>query len=134
MFENLFKAGRSEILKFFSTTKDESKAREILRNLIYDHFGARKIDEGTAGVYLFKPYESKNDYTAEEREVLGQILEKAAEKKEITAANVYEIVWVLEYDFDKKACLEFFPVDRSLVMEIDEIEKLLKTNRVIRLT
>lgn len=127
--------GNIKMLNLFSGfTQRKSKAPEILKKLIYDQFGARKIEQGTAGIYLILPYENEKDYSEEEKKELGRILREAAKAKKITSANINKIVWVAEYDLTEEICLEFFPVDRSLVMEIDDVAALLKTSRVIRLT
>jgi len=119
---------------FSGLTQKRSKATEILKKLIYDHFGARKIEQGITGVYLIMPYENEKDYTPEEKKELGRVLREAAKAKEITSANINTVLFVAEYDPAKQTCLDLFPVDRSLLMEIDDVAAALKTNRVIRLT
>lgn len=134
MFNKLDFGSMKAFPLFSCLPQKKSKATEILKKLIYDHFGARKIEQGITGVYLIMPYENEKDYTPEEKRVLGAILREAAKEKEITSANINTIVWVAEYDLKQQACLEVFPVDRSLLAEIDDVASALKTSRVIRLT
>lgn len=134
MFNKLDFGNKKKLNLFSGSTQRESKAPEILKKLIYDQFGVRNIEQGITGIYLIMPYETEKDYSAEEKRELGRILREAAKAKKITSAYINTIVWVAEYDLTQEACLGFFPVDRSLVMEIDDVAAALKTSRVIRLT
>ncbi len=112
----------------------KSSSIENLKNIIFQRFGKRKIEEGITEVYLVIPYENEIDYSEEEKKVLAQVLRTAEKKKEITSKNIHTIVWVVEYNRLKRECLNVFPVDRLFLMKIDTLAEVLDKSRVIRLT
>lgn len=121
-----------DIFRAIPDNREEKAAITKLKDKIADHFGGlTKFRRGYSGAYLIKPSTDQTDYTAAEQECIADVLWKAEAENEISSAYLYSIIFVAEYDVRQKTCVNFFPVDISLVLKINEMAELFDNYNVI---